>query len=703
MHPTKSVFVSAVIRSLLGVPLLAAPVAGAMAQASATARQFNLPAGDAEQTLRQFSNQSGIDFLVPTDLVAGVRTNAVNGLYEPEAAAQRMLAGTSLALLRDGSGIYRIRKDTSPKAAGAVGRADEELESVVVAASRTPMELRKVSSAVSVVKLEELDAQQVGDLRKALAQQPGVIVSNTGATGGQTAVYMRGAFPQHTLFFVDGVRMNDSAAGYDNFLGGADLGGFDHIEVLRGPQSTIYGSAAMGGVILMNTSRGTDVTKGGVELGGGSFDTYTGGGAITGSAGKLSYSASLGRYETANELPDNEYHNWSYSTRLQLALAEGLDIGTTFRGQNGRFEVASGFPGIAEIDNYLGTVYADWRASDAVNSRFTAAVHNRKYTWISGGFASPQENKRYVFDWQTSWKAGRGLELVVGANAEDAEYDIGSDGQKEGILSGFLSGVYKITDTVTLNAGMRYDAYDSVGPSTTWRTGVAWNVLPDTKLRATYGTGFAAPASSQRYGVPSWGARPNPDLKPEDSRGWDIGVDQSFLDGRFTVTATWFDNRFTDLIDWTYVDFVTFEGMYTNVSKASTRGLELGVAAELVRGWHLSLGYTYLDTKNEATGERLVRRPKNAIELQAWAEITPRWTVGYGLSGVVDKLQAASWPSVGYFNDDYFVSRLYTSYMLTDAFTAKLRVENLFDRKYEEVPDYPALTRGVFASVEWRF
>ncbi|MEJ1962816.1 MAG: TonB-dependent receptor [Gammaproteobacteria bacterium] len=202
-------------------------------------------------------------------------------------------------------------------------------------------------------------------------------------------------------------------------------------------------------------------------------------------------------------------------------------------------------------------------------------------------------------------------------------------------------GTWLPTEALTLTAGVRLDHFDSVGSAFTWRAGLAWMAWPDTKLRATYGTGFAAPGSSDRYGVPAWGQLPSPGLRPEKSRGWDVGVDRSFLGGALTFSTTWFDNRFRDLIDWSYTDLQTLDGMYVNRSRASTQGVELGVVAQPLPSWHLRLGYTWLDGHDDDTGERLMRRPRNSADLSTWLDVTSRWTVGFGLRAVDDRVDSA--------------------------------------------------------------
>ncbi|HEY6643294.1 TonB-dependent receptor plug domain-containing protein [Povalibacter sp.] len=578
----------------------------------------------------------------------------------------------------------------------------ESLHEVIVSAARAPQEWRQTSSSVSVISMADLETMQIPDLKTSLQQESGVNVITTGAVGGGTAVYIRGAYPHHTLFIVDGVRMNDRSASYNNFMGGSGAEGIDRIEILRGAQSPMYGSAAMGGVILMNTSKGSETLGGNAALSGGSFDSYSGSMAATGSAGDLGFSASATRYHTANEQPANDYDSESYSARLNYDVSESWEVGATYRGQQATFQspgsrFVTTSQGVVDSENTLATAYAEWQASATVNSKFTVGYHQRKYDWTDRSGTSKQTNEREIFEWQTAWTPSNALSVVVGANYEQSEYDINSSLSEDEILAGFLSGTYQITDTLTFTAGIRRDDFESVGSAFTWRSGVAWMVLPDTKVRATYGTGFAAPGSSDRYGVPAFGQLPNPDLRPEESKGWDLGVDQSFMGGALTLSATYFDNRFKDLIDWSYVDLVTDEGMYINRSKASTSGVEFGITARPVDSWNVRFGYTYLDGRDEGTDKRLTRRPRNSFDASTWFDITDQWTVGLGVRGMYDRLDTPG-PL-----EDYNVARAFTSYQLGQNLSIKARVENLLDEKYDEVYGYAALSRGYYGSVEWKF
>ena len=678
-------------------------IVGYATPAAAQAREYNIPSGSLKQALDAYVKQSGRQVMYRADEIRTARSKGAHGSFEARAALQAILADSGFTTRTDGDLIAIVKV----RGAGAGDASLFEEKStgaalspeIIVSASRTAQNRDEVSSSVSVITPENLASQQVVELTAALDQLPGVSVSNTGGVGGTSAVYIRGAYAHHTLFVIDGIRMNDRAATYNNFLAGADVAGFDQIEVLRGPQSPLYGSSAMGGVILSNTSYGRGDLEAAASLWGGSFDTVSGSAAARGSFGDLGYSAAVSHTETDNYQPDNGYKSWNYSTRLNYALPS-LDIGVTFRGQNGSYNsVGSRFfysPGTVDTDNYLTTLYADWRNSDTVTTRITLGYHKRKYVWADSWGVSPQDNRRLIADWQTAWKPVDAVELVVGANYEDSIFKIGTEETDDRIISGFLSGTWRVTDTVTLNGGLRHDDYKTVGGATTWRSGLAWMVTPTTKLRGTYGTGFAAPGSSDRYGVPAWGQLPNPDIQPETSKGWDIGVEQRLLGDRATVSVSYFSNKFKNLIDWEYLDYVTYQGIYSNRARATTKGVEAGLTVRPMDGWHLQAAYTYLDAKDDDTGVRLQRVPRHSVNLSTWVDVTDRLTLGGGVQHVAGRYDG------GVTLDPHTVARIFASFGVTDTLSVKVRVENLFDEVYDDTYGYTAAPRAVYGTVGWR-
>lgn len=583
--------------------------------------------------------------------------------------------------------------------AAALGDA-MALDQFVVSASRTPQDPWITPSSVSLLSFPDLERSQVSDLRVALSQQPGVVVLSTGAVGGPTSIFLRGSSPHQTLLVVDGVRMNDRAASYGNYLGSADLGGIGHLEVLRGPQSTLYGSSAMGGVILLETTRGTGPYSGAVTGTAGSFDTYGASVRVSGASSGLSVSGSLARLQTENDHPLNRFRQWSYSTRLEYAATPRLLVGATFRGQNGDYEEPGSrlfaAVGVVSGDNYLTTAYAQLQATDTFVSKITLGAHRRLYTYASAYGDSNLDNTRKILDWQNTWQVSREIELVAGVNYERSAFTVNGVRSSDVVSAGYVSATAHPFEKVTLTGGLRYDHFKSAGSATTWRAGLAWRPVTKTKLHATVGTGFSAPGSDDRYGVPEFGQLPNLTLQPEKSRGWDAGIDQEFATGRATLSATYFHNRFRNLFEWEYVDFVTYQGRIVNRASATTSGVELALAGRLGEHVRGRVAYTYLEAKDNA-GKRLIRRPRHVIDAELSCQPVKAWSLGLGVHGVADRVDAAATM------EDYTTARIFTRYALRENLLLKARVENALNERFEEVLGYASLPRGVYGSVEWRF
>lgn len=681
--------------------------------AEATLIEFDIPQQPLGAALQIFAKQLRQQVSFDNAALGGTRSNSVKGRFTAEQAMQRLLQDTGIDYRRGRRGVWIVGTRRTLSAANDFTRIDDasgervnlispvESETVVVSASRTPQVASQTASSVTVVSMDEMAAQQVEDLRSSLAQQAGVTVVTTGRIGGGTSVYIRGAYPHHTLFIVDGVRMNDREAGYDSFMGAADLGGVSRIEVLRGPQSPMYGSAAMGGVVLMNSVAGTQDFEGRVSAMKGSFETYSVAVSGMGSLGDLGYSAAVSHFQTDNDQPFNAFDSWNYSAHLGYRPSATLRLGMTMHAQESDYESPGSrlrySAGMADTANQLITLYANWQPRDTLSSRLIVGLHRRDYLWVSDETISDELNRRQILDWQAAWKPRASLELVAGVNYEDSAYEIGDGRTEDTIFAAFLSGSFRLSETLTLNAGIRNDEFDSVGAAFTWRAGAAWMMSPETKLRATFGTGFAAPGSSDRYGVPAWGQLPNPELSPEKSRGWDLGVDRAIADDAFTVSATYFENRFTNLIDWKYLDLEETQGTYVNRGQAATWGAELGLAMRPSSGWNMRLGYTYLEARDGETHERLSRRPRHSLDVSTWIEWRKRWTAGIGMRASLDRTDR-SMPA-----EDYAVARLFASAKIMDQVLLKFRIENLFNEAYEEVRGYPALPRGIHAGAEWKF
>jgi vitamin B12 transporter len=385
-------------------------------------------------------------------------------------------------------------------------------------------------------------------------------------------------------------------------------------------------------------------------------------------------------------------------------VAPWLVIGATLRGLDGHYEepgpITYYSPGDVQTVMDLATTYAEVHASEQFRSRLTAGWYQDEYTFND---PTPYDfyyarNTREVLDWQNTWEASSWSELVAGANAEWSHYQAGGM-TTDRSLAGFFSSTLHPTRGFELTAGLRHDHFDTAGDATTWHAGAAYRLGKDTKLRATFGTGFNAPTPPDRYGLPPY-LLPNPNISPEKSRGWDVGLDQTVLDGRVTLGVTYFENRFRDLLEYQVENPVTYAGSEVNVDRATTSGVELQTNAKLTSVFTMRGGYTYLQAVDDVTQTRLIRRPRHTLDVGLDAQVTREWLIGAGAHLVADRVDGAYTPSpLG----GYTTFRLYTSYAIRPDLTLKMRVENLLDRKYQEIAGYPALPRGAYGSVEWRF
>ena len=571
-----------------------------------------------------------------------------------------------------------------------------ELPSYVVSATRTPQDAQFTTSSVDVLPLLRLDLAQVGDLGAALATIPGVNIVNTGATGGQSSVFIRGAASTQTLFVVDGIPMNSRSAQYNNFLGSADLAGLDRVEVLRGPQSTLYGSSAMGGVIFIDSARGCGSATGSVATTFGSFDTLAASAAVKGGTGKFGYSASLGRFHTDNEHANNGFDAWSYSARVEGTPTANLLVGATFRGQQGDSEQYVYGNADVAADNHLATVYAQWSPNKDFASRLTAGQHQRRYRYDDGAYPSEIRDRRDIVDWQNTWFDFEGAEVVAGASTERDHHSSDGASTTADNSAGYLSTTVHPSKNSTVNAGVRYDHFETFGSAWTWRTGASWLPRVGTKLHATLGTGFSAPSNEDTDGNLAWGMLDNHDLKAEKSTGWDVGVDQKFFGEVALASVTYFQTRYSDRL--VYVsDPVTWIGRMENVTRSKSSGLETAVAVSLTKSIRTRLAYTYLEARDTTANTRLPRQPRHTLDAEATVQPGAKWTVGAGLRIVAGRVDTYA-PL-----EDFTTVRVFTSYEVVKNLLLKLRIENALNERYQETAGYDALPFRTFGGIEWKF
>jgi vitamin B12 transporter len=584
------------------------------------------------------------------------------------------------------------------------------LPDYVLSATRTPAALTTTGSAVETFTAAELARLQLTGLNAVLAGIPGAPTAASGAPGGVTSLFLRGANSNQTLFLIDGIRANDPNTDYQVMLGGACLGACDNLEVAHGPQSTLYGGEAVGGVVAIRGQRGMGPARGSLAVEGGSFGTIQGAASAQAGDENSGYAFSINGGHTDNQRVNNAFDSTTYALRLDRRLSRKVALGATWRGFVGVYGSPGPVVGFGANDpdneeresNQLATVFAEFTPGPWFTHRAVLGGQDRRYVSFNGNSSTVVKNRRAVLDWQGTWVADERHRVTGGVTAEvnhTRNTGFGSINRRQQLLALFAQDEWTPARNVFLTVGLRSDDHDTYGRATTGRVTAAW--LADSarwKLRASYGTAFRSPSFLDLYGVSAYYVG-NPNLRAERARGWDAGADWFLADQKGMLSATWFDSRIRDLIAY---DFAAFPGTVKNIGRARTRGAEVAGKFVLPGAVEVRLAYTYLEADDLTAGTRLLRRPRNSGSLDLWRDFGA-FNLGAGLVFSRDKLDvdAATFATIR--GEDYAVVRAYGAWQATKNVALKVRLENLLDEKYAQVNGYPQLGFGAFAGVEWKF
>lgn len=603
-------------------------------------------------------------------------------------------------------------------------RADAvKMSDVLVTATRTAVDPGTVGSSVSVVTSQEIVDRGVVTVVEALRTVPGVTVVQQAGSGSVSSIFIRGHNSAQTKVLLNGVRLNsNTGGGYD--FSNLVVDDIERIEIVRGPQSALYGSDSIGGVINIITKKAAPGVHGFAETAFG-VEGYRRGAVGVSAANDIGYvragysyttldGNSVALEENGNPEEDGwESHNFSLATGATILGDGQVDLSLNYLedwSELDGFSFVTGLP--ADDDNYeqdRQTLVLGLNASKPVTDWYTQSLqvgYTRDELWgVDEDNALNDyeiESETLKLTAQSDFFVSDSDTLSVGYEYEEQSGEsVGNFDESVDIHSLFVQNHWIINEIFSVTAGLRYDDHQTFGSETTFRlAGTAVIPETDTRFHASYGTGFHAPTLNDLYWPASVFMAGNPDLSPETSKSFDIGVTQPFLDGRLEVDVTYFRSSVDDLIQWA-ADPVTFVFSPSNVNEAKIDGIELTARLQLTDDLDVSAQYTYTDAEDEATGDQLARRGRhNAsgtvnyrfLDDRAGASVTVMH-VGTRYDDAANTVEL----------DPYTRVDCAAHYDVTENVRVFARVENLFDEDYVEANGFDVNGNYWYAGVRCSF
>jgi len=620
----------------------------------------------------------------------------------------------------------------------------DPVETIVVSATRTEQPAERTGASLTVFDESDLKTQQIDILSDVLKEVPSLVVSRTGGTGQPTSVSIRGAEEGQTVTLIDGIRINDpSDVSEGTIFGDILANNISRVEILRGPQSTLYGSDAIGGVVDIISKRGGDAPfalRASVE--GGSFGTLHGNVAANGTTGDVEYGAALNYFTTGgissadsrfNVTDGDAYRNFgaTFNARVHLSDTVSVDARGYYTLAHAQFDDNFPPPNFLAAESnanntnelkagYLGLNTDLWGgkfrnrialiATSSSRQFFDSAFDTIHLNFDAFGEAVRLEYQGIVdFDPDT--------QLTFGAETQESSFrgDSFSSFSPEQTTIGRdrLTGYYaQAQETffgqLTLTGGLRLDDDQEFGTHTSFKLNGAWQVPDwDTTLRANVGNGFKAPSLFQLFSANS---NPLTALKPETATGWEAGVDKSLWAGDVRASLTWFERRTTNQIDFQNCFSASDApgcpfrlaafGYYVNLDRTRTSGAEAELVGKLDDTLSASLNLTEMWATNQLTGKYLARRPNTlASGVITWLPM-PGTSIGASVTYQGKHFDDAA--NLTRLTSHTLVN-LFGSYDLTQQWQLFGRIDNVFNDRTEEVLGYGVPGIGVFGGVRAAF
>jgi len=589
-----------------------------------------------------------------------------------------------------------------------------QLDQQLITASRTGHSPVSIASS-SLITRDEIERQQAGSVPELLQRLAGVSVTSNGGRGKKTSVSIRGSSEKHVLVLIDGVRVGSATTG-SAALQNIPIEQIERIEIVRGPRSSLYGSEAMGGVIQIFTRRGgAEGFKPYFSVGAGSRSSYSGSAGVAGSHGNgwfnlgvasestdgINARAYRSRYPDAYEPDADGYRELSAQLRAGYRFDNGLELdGSWLQSENHSDFDSRSTNGASGHDAYsdgsLQALSGRARFSPLAFWDVTLqAGHSEDLDdrFQDGDFHSRFDTRRDSLSWQNDFNFGEAQVLSLGMDYKKDRVDSSDDYAEDSRYNkGYFVQYQAAFGRHGVQAGLRRDKDEFFGAHDTGSLGYSFDLSDALTLTAAYGTAYRAPTFNDLYYPLTNGMEGNPDLQPEESESYEIGIRGSHGWGEWNINA--YENQIEDLIVW--------GARPENVNVARIRGIETSVATVLA-GWDVAANMTFMDPQDRSKanhGHLLQHRAKRQFNLDLDRQFG---AVGLGASlyAVSERFDNAS-------NDEstrmpgYALVDLRSEYRLDEAWRLQVKLANLFDRDYETVQTYEQPGRAVYFTVRYQ-
>lgn len=584
---------------------------------------------------------------------------------------------------------------------------------IVVTATGTELLSQKSGYSVSNIGIDEIELRQPSTLSDLLATLPGVTVSNTGPIGGFSAVRIRGAEGEQTLTLIDGVRVNDPSSpggGFD--FGNLLIGNIDRIEVLRGPNSVPWGSQAIGGVVNIITARPGSANNRALRAEYGSNNRANLVGQYGISSDRISSSVGGGFFRddgisaAANGNEADGYKQYAANGALAFKISEAVSIDLRGYYAHSRAEL-DGFPppfySLADTPEYsTGQQVIGYAGINAefgqLKNRLALTVNDINRDNFAGpGATAPDflsRGRTERFEYQGDWQLAQTLRAVFGIEHERSRFTDGFAPAKTRHSGAFAQAIIEPSDRLTITMGARVDDHKSYGTKATFSANAAWRPSAQTVIRAAYGEGFKAPTLYQLFSF--YG---DPGLQPEVAKSYELGFEQSVLQGQLRFVVTAFQRRTQNMIDF---DLVIYR--YNNIIRSRAKGIETFVEIRPSDRLSVRANYSYVDSEKREDGAinftRHLRRPMHSLNASIDWQASGKLKLGADLRLASDSLDGFG-GSVRM--EGYALAGIRAAYEISDAIELFARVENIGDAEYQTVAGYNAYGRNAHIGLRAKF